>query len=501
MRDSDLILVRTTGVHGLCSRELLNMQGRDLFTSEVTDAGLVHLSGLHALHHLDLSNCNQLTDAGLVHLSGLRNLRHLDLSDNNEFTNAGLARVSSNGKYPAHTFVGFRDTIASKGGPKIVELAFPGLGCLRIPVKFYADRRIRTNSTPDFDLVEENHAQFWTSSLGDDYAQGACRKLKCEIRPISALRGPHALRLNTGEVDRKRPKLLLAIDILFEVKLFALSKSAAAEFGTPNPIIDPNHHAREQLEQMDSRVPKFSKHTIITTQAAPRVRSEVAAKLRHGRPEDCVKRISKRRLSLRQTSRRASLTSMTSVEDEIDTMDTDDDERAESEPEDNGKTDLSFELDPAWEDFKFEDDPKPHEPKSGNFSWNAPEPTRELTISDNPFFEDKDKELFLCTPPSSSRKFLEDEPAFTRSDSIPRALRYSNFDDSTSTSSKLEDGLFHALERHDGNPIVFGTDFVLLPRNVSLPKLISPDFSELDTLFPIRPHFSFLTEAHHPEPC
>eukprot|EP00808_Paulinella_micropora_P022252 g20008.t1 len=396
----------------------------------------------------------------------------------------------------AQTFVGFRDTIASKGGPKIVELAFPGLGCLRIPIKFYADRRIRTNSTPDFDLVDENHAHFWTSSLGDDYAQGACRKLKCEIKPISALRGPHALRLNTGEVDRKRPKLLLAIDILFEVKLFALSKSAAAEFGAPNPIIDPNHHAREQLEHMDSRVPKFSKHTIITTQAPPRgVRSEVAAKLRHGRPEDCVKRISKRRQSLRQSSRRASLTSLTSVDDKMDSaMDTDVDERAESEPEDNGKRDkmdLSFHLDPAWEDFKFQDDPKPHEPRSTNFAWNEPEPmSRELSISDNPFFEDKDKELFekLCTPPSSSRKFLEDEPTFTRSDSI-RALHYSNLDDSSSTSSKLEGGLFHPLKRHDSNPysnpIFFSTDFASLQRQVSLPKLISPDFSELDPLSPV----------------
>eukprot|EP00808_Paulinella_micropora_P022132 g23014.t1 len=43
----------------------------------ITDAGLVHLSGLHRLERLNLRECFQLTDAGLVHLSICINLSTL----------------------------------------------------------------------------------------------------------------------------------------------------------------------------------------------------------------------------------------------------------------------------------------------------------------------------------------------------------------------------------------------------------------------------------------
>lgn len=51
----------------------------DVYSPQVTDAGLEHLEGLTNLKRLDLSG-TQVTDAGLEHLEGLTNLEYLDLA-------------------------------------------------------------------------------------------------------------------------------------------------------------------------------------------------------------------------------------------------------------------------------------------------------------------------------------------------------------------------------------------------------------------------------------
>ena len=57
----------------------------------ITDAGLVHLTGLTKLQTLNLA-CDQITDAGLVHLKGLTNLERL-LLYNTQVTDAGVAEL------------------------------------------------------------------------------------------------------------------------------------------------------------------------------------------------------------------------------------------------------------------------------------------------------------------------------------------------------------------------------------------------------------------------
>ena len=63
----------------------------DLINTQVTDAGLVHLSGLTSLRELYLGD-TQITDAGLAHLRGLTSLRELDLI-NTQVTDAGVASL------------------------------------------------------------------------------------------------------------------------------------------------------------------------------------------------------------------------------------------------------------------------------------------------------------------------------------------------------------------------------------------------------------------------
>ena len=65
--------------------------GVDLFGSEVTDAGLAHLTGLTALEVLDLEG-TQVTDAGLAHLTGLTGLEFLFLDDT-QVTEMGVAEL------------------------------------------------------------------------------------------------------------------------------------------------------------------------------------------------------------------------------------------------------------------------------------------------------------------------------------------------------------------------------------------------------------------------
>ena len=71
---------------------LTNLTILQLYDTEVSDAGLAHLSNLTNLTELDLSR-TQVSDAGLAHLSGLTNLTRLKLSDT-ELSDAGLAHLS-----------------------------------------------------------------------------------------------------------------------------------------------------------------------------------------------------------------------------------------------------------------------------------------------------------------------------------------------------------------------------------------------------------------------
>ena len=63
----------------------------NLWNTQITDAGLVHLEGLTSLRTLHLYN-TQITDAGLVHLQGLTSLQDLNLSDT-KITDAGVAKL------------------------------------------------------------------------------------------------------------------------------------------------------------------------------------------------------------------------------------------------------------------------------------------------------------------------------------------------------------------------------------------------------------------------
>ena len=62
-----------------------------LENAQVTDAGLTHLKGLTSLHKLTLDSA-QVTDAGLTHLKGLTSLNYLDLR-NTQITDAGLTHL------------------------------------------------------------------------------------------------------------------------------------------------------------------------------------------------------------------------------------------------------------------------------------------------------------------------------------------------------------------------------------------------------------------------
>jgi predicted negative regulator of RcsB-dependent stress response len=69
-----------------------NVVSVTLNDTDVTDAGLVHLSGLKGLKHLSL-NKTQVTDAGLQHLSGLKELTYLCL-DGRQMTESGLRHLA-----------------------------------------------------------------------------------------------------------------------------------------------------------------------------------------------------------------------------------------------------------------------------------------------------------------------------------------------------------------------------------------------------------------------
>ena len=74
---------------------MVNRQGEiarvDLNSTQISDAGLVHLAGLTSLRTLRLMD-TQITDAGLVHLAGLTSLQGLFLEET-QVTDAGVARL------------------------------------------------------------------------------------------------------------------------------------------------------------------------------------------------------------------------------------------------------------------------------------------------------------------------------------------------------------------------------------------------------------------------
>ena len=65
--------------------------GLGLWSTQITDAGLMHLKGLTNLEELGLSS-TRVTDAGLVHLKGLTKLEKLGLVGT-QVTDAGVAEL------------------------------------------------------------------------------------------------------------------------------------------------------------------------------------------------------------------------------------------------------------------------------------------------------------------------------------------------------------------------------------------------------------------------
>ncbi len=71
---------------------LTNLQDLTLSSTKITDAGLVHLKGLTKLETLNLNFCRQITDAGLVHIKGMTKLETLNLMQT-QVTDAGVAEL------------------------------------------------------------------------------------------------------------------------------------------------------------------------------------------------------------------------------------------------------------------------------------------------------------------------------------------------------------------------------------------------------------------------
>ena len=91
-----------------------------LFSSRVTDAGLVHLKGLTNLEKMHLWD-TAITDAGLVHLKGLTNLAHLSLTTT-KVTDAGLVHLKGLTKLG---WLDLADTKVTDAGVKKLQQALP----------------------------------------------------------------------------------------------------------------------------------------------------------------------------------------------------------------------------------------------------------------------------------------------------------------------------------------------------------------------------------------
>ena len=90
----NLILPYQIGDQGLAHlKGLREMQDLVLSSTQITDAGLVHVQEMVELHTLQLNGCENLTDTGIVHLSGLKNLQVLNLNAT-QITDAGLPHLA-----------------------------------------------------------------------------------------------------------------------------------------------------------------------------------------------------------------------------------------------------------------------------------------------------------------------------------------------------------------------------------------------------------------------
>jgi hypothetical protein len=78
-------------------RPLVTITGLNLSSCSLNDQGLVHLSALTQLAHLDLSYCNRLTDVCVKHIRALNRLRFLDLQGCVKISNGGISRIARRG--------------------------------------------------------------------------------------------------------------------------------------------------------------------------------------------------------------------------------------------------------------------------------------------------------------------------------------------------------------------------------------------------------------------
>lgn len=79
-------------VLGLVETQQEHLEEVELDGAEISDAGILELSGCRHLRHLGLSFCECLTDTSLNHLKELKNLESLRLRKGSDFTTDGLSR-------------------------------------------------------------------------------------------------------------------------------------------------------------------------------------------------------------------------------------------------------------------------------------------------------------------------------------------------------------------------------------------------------------------------
>ena len=146
-------------------KALTNLHNLDLSTTKITDAGLVHLKGSAKLRTLYLEDI-KVTDAGLVHLKGLTGLQHLHLGGAN-VTNAGLLHLKGLTKlqylYLLNTEVGDAGLAHLKGLTKLEALNLyrtkvgdDGLG---VGVEQRTDERVTTPRVADEQAVPFDGAE------------------------------------------------------------------------------------------------------------------------------------------------------------------------------------------------------------------------------------------------------------------------------------------------------------------------------------------------------
>ena len=87
-------LVATLGRELLGQNDEGEVESVNLYSTEITDAGLAHLTGLPVMEKLGLSGTG-VTDAGLAHLAGLTKLKILNLPNSyiGQVTEAGIIEL------------------------------------------------------------------------------------------------------------------------------------------------------------------------------------------------------------------------------------------------------------------------------------------------------------------------------------------------------------------------------------------------------------------------